>query len=185
LGLSARSRSIQPCRATPFASRVVASRVMHRRDLYRRGVPLRERDSLDARGLAGRSGLFASSFHLARPAALLGSHSGPSQVCSRKWVSHLHFWRSGPRVGSHARVSTPIYFRRGDSSPKRKVQETSGVRLLGFDSHLRSAFFSATPKKRSCLGLCLLQGLPDACLRKRTGSTPIESSASGIPRPAV
>jgi hypothetical protein len=41
------------------------------------------------------------------------------------------------------------------------------------------------PEDRSCLGLSLLQGLPDACLRIQSGSTPIASSTSGIPRHSI
>jgi hypothetical protein len=96
-----------------------------------------------ARCSATRSGLFCtrpcrtnvlpfppSSF---RPAALLGfTFPGPSQVCSRGWVSHLHFWRSGPRVDLHARAfRAPIYFRRGDSSLTRKVAGEPGRSTSG------------------------------------------------------
>jgi hypothetical protein len=115
-----------------------------------------------------------SSF-LISPGGAPGFFTGPSQVCSRKMGEPSPFLALGPTCRfARSRLHAPIYFRRGDFRVGcTKSSENCGVRLLGFNSHLRSAFFSTKPKKRSCLGLCLLQGLPDACLRTRRGSTPL------------
>jgi hypothetical protein len=67
---------------------VPSVRVMHRRVLCRRGVPLR---GPDIHGLAGRSFLLPSLFS---PGGAPGFFC-PSQVCSRGWVD-WHFCLSGP-----------------------------------------------------------------------------------------
>jgi hypothetical protein len=181
-----RSRPIQPCRATPFAIRAVTARVMHRRDLYQLGVPLRERDSLVCTRPCRTNVLRVppSSF---RPAALLGSSfRGPSQVCSRGWVSHLHFWCSGPRVASHASLSTPDLFSSGWLPGGR---ESLG-RAMTFD------FWAWTPicdphspalSQRSdpALGFASCRVCrTHSCVRDRARPR-IASSTSGIPRPAI
>jgi hypothetical protein len=66
----------------------------------------------------------------------------PSQVCSRGWVSAVHFWCSGPRVASHANKSAPIYFRRGDRAPEWKAPFKG--RSAG-DSFVALDFWALTP----------------------------------------
>lgn len=64
----------------------VSLRVMHRRVLHQRGVPLRGR-RLSARPCR-KSQVERFLLPVSRlPAALLGFSAGPSQVCSRGWVS--------------------------------------------------------------------------------------------------
>ena len=157
---------------------------MHLRDHCRRGVPLR--------GLSGHPRpCRAKSFLLPRPAALLGSVLYPAQVCSRGWVERA-FLRPRAHVSLRRPASNPIYFVRAHRSPAleselqravgRGLSIWRGAGLLGFDSHLRSASSSLWPKDRSCLGLCLLQGLR-AHIRARDRARPrIASSTSGSTR---
>jgi len=112
----------------------------------------------------------------------------PSQVCSRKRVSR-RFRRSGPTCRFARRASDPIDFRRADRSPARWVKDFLFTRrsTSGLRSRLRSASCSSTCKSRAT-GSILPRALPLAGLWARvcafeSGSTPIESSASGIPRP--
>jgi hypothetical protein len=144
-------------------------RVMHRRVLHLRGVPLREVDFYAALPDEGSSKP-PSTF---RPAALLGSLSGPSQVCSRPMGEPSPFLALGPTCRFARRASASINFRRGDS-----IAETiESGRAVAFDFWALTPICDPNPSAlkpgdRSCLGLCLLQGLPDACLRTQTGSTP-------------
>jgi hypothetical protein len=131
----ARSRPIQPCRATPLGScrplpcktsRHAPSRPSSARcTATRSGLP---------RGLARRK-LFA--FLLPRFARRRSwVFTGPSQVCSRGWVSPLHFWRSGPRVAWHAHAIAPRFiFVGGDS----RLEEQSPATAVAFD------FWALTP----------------------------------------
>jgi hypothetical protein len=99
-------------------------RVMHRRDLYQRGVPLRERDCA-VRGLARRRffRFLLPSFAGRRSWV----HDGPSQVCSHRMGEPSPFLALGPtcrfaRITRHA----PIYFRRGKTPCRSK--ELQGAR---------------------------------------------------------
>jgi len=116
----------------------------------------------------------------------------PSQVCSRGRVSR-HLWRSGPTCRFARRVSDPIYFRRADRSRawwRRGRPRTFIHATFDFWASLPSAIRIPKPHliqlghgidPASGFASCRVVG---ACLRMRSGSTPIESSASGIPRPA-
>jgi hypothetical protein len=130
----------------------------------------------DFLGLAGRTGIRSSFLRtLARRRSWV--FQPPFAGLFPRMSELLHLWRSGPRVASHAAHPPRLIFVGVTHRPYRKVSKSGepgmnrGVRLLGFDSHLRSASRSShEPKDRSCLGLCLLQGLPDACLRTRLSS---------------
>jgi hypothetical protein len=123
------------------------------------------------RGLAGRR-FFQASFHIS-PGGAPGSLSGPSQVCSRPMGEPSPFLALGPTCRFARRASASINFRRGDS-----IAETiESGRAVAFDFWALTPICDPNPSAlkpgdRSCLGLCLLQGLPDACLRTQTGSTP-------------
>ena len=88
--------------------------------------------------------------------------------------------RPDPRA-VRASASAPIDFRRGDRSPVGVTGSAKAVgrgcgwrRLLGFDSRLRSAPSALVwLTKRSCLGLCLLQGCRAHFAVHRPGSTPL------------
>jgi hypothetical protein len=83
----------------------------------------------------------------ARPAALLGFSNCPSQVYSRGWVSDP-FLEARAHVSVRTpRFRAPIDFRRGDSIAEAMSPGKRGVRLLGFDSHLRSASPSFSSRK--------------------------------------
>jgi len=115
----------------------------------------------------------------------------PSQVCSRKRVSR-RYQRSGPTCRFARRASDPIDFRRADRSPggKSANQKASAGDFLfyatfDFWASLPSAI--RIPQLVEATGPILPRALPLAGLWARicaseSGSTPTESSASGIPR---
>jgi hypothetical protein len=177
--LPCQARAVEPVRAltgdpaisSATASIVPSDRVMHHRAAWR-GVPLRRSDT---RGLAGAIG---SSF---LPAFLARRRSwvlcGPSQVCSRIRVKR-HFCGFGPTC-RFRRAFAPIGFRRA-----RFIQPCASAwrRLLGFAPVCDPISGCIAEAIDPALGFasCRFAG---AMLRRRLGSTPIASSASGSPRP--
>jgi hypothetical protein len=117
---------------------------------------------------------------VSRPAALLG-FSHPSQVCSRGRVAR-HLCRPGPTC-RFCRAFTPIDFGRVQvQNPSPKPVRS---RCFDFWASLPSAirFRLQLPAIDPALGFASCR-YADALLRMRTGSTPIASSAPGIPPPA-
>jgi len=140
----------------------------------------------DIRGLAGR---------LTSRKSLLPWHfspgSAPGFFCAPRRFAPADGCRAvsgvpGPPVVSHAARPPRFIFvgvtdHVGEGGRRRTFsftrRSTSGLR-----SRLRSVSRSSFEAAGSILPRALpLAGLSGACLRKRLGSTPIESSASGIP----
>jgi len=114
---------------------------------------------------------------LPRPAALLGflpfagllPHPGGRRgacTAAKLRVSDISV-RPGPRVVRAKSVRVPINFRRDDRPPvgtmsdlkRRSIVRMIRLRLLGFDSRLRSAARPPRPRSDPALGFFLLQGL--------------------------
>jgi hypothetical protein len=161
---------------------------MHRRVYCRLGVPLR--GFPDIHGLAGRSAHPPSFLRVSRPAALLG-FPYPSQVCSRGRVAG-YFCPAGPTCRFARRASAPIDFRRGDRSPSLGVQRRKAIDR-GLYLGVAFDFWALTPicdprpparepGDRSCLGLCLLQGLRARICARESGSTPTPITGLRNPR---
>jgi len=149
------SRTIQPRRAPSHQLRHPI-RVMRRR-LSSRGVPL----PVIEPSRPGRAR--GTSLGLARRRSW---GSIPSQVCSRGRVVR-HLCRSGPTCRSR-RSSAPIDFRRGDRIAFVRSKWIEKRRPVG--DEIGVDFWASLPSAvrirdlpliadRSCLGLCLLQGL--------------------------
>jgi hypothetical protein len=157
-------------RSSATASIASSNRVMHQRVLWR-DVPLRRSDY---RGLAGRT-IPPSVLFFVRP-------------CS--WGSALR--RFTPATGGPAFLSARAHVSSASRvSPRLIFVGFSGVnlafarlRLLGFAPVCGP--FLRLRCRRSFLPWALpLAGVAGALLRMRSGSTPLASSASGIPRPHI
>ena len=110
-----------------------------------------------------------------RPACRFGISAGP-----------------GPRV-VRASASAPIDFRRGDRTPveKKEICQSDRPRMRmastsGLRSRLRSVSLAhVRPERRSCLGLCLLQGCRARCCASERARPRRRSPASGTPRRSI
>jgi hypothetical protein len=181
--MSSRSRTTRTTQAPSLRLRR-PQRVIRQIAPSSRGVPLPVRASLS---LAGRRRSFPA--HFRRPTALMGFNT-PFAGLIPQPGGHATFASHGGLARAHryARVtstflpvrthvpfvppaSAPIDFRRGDRSPVGVTRSAKAIgrgcgwrRLLGFCSRLRSACPAHVwPAKRSCLGLCLLQGCRARC----------------------